>query len=218
MRTDGRAEFPRPRERSESARLAPLLFSSRCHEEGGDRSDARDGRSVRLRSATIRATEEPPLPPRKYRYFLGGLRDQTCNLYIALYLPTYLPTRRAYSAKVYSLFYDTRGTREKKGEGTRKLQGDRAREAAATSFHYRARSLFFTRINCVLFILPFSLSSSFSSFLYRRERNEIRREPRKTIAYANYDRGSSACRTLCFLIHIFGGYRFRLPFGYLTAN
>lgn len=197
----GRAEFPRFREKR-GLSVSPLALS-RGRRRSAEEIDRPVGR------AKIGDHEERS--PREYRYFLGGPRDQTCNLYIA----PYLPTRRADSAKVYGLFYDSREREEHEEDARRRrsasegLRGSGAREATKS----------------LLSLPPFlSLSQprvSPSSLPARVPVTEERRtgrrgeEARGTIAYANYDRGSGSAECYIASSYIF----LAVPaFGYLDND
>lgn len=208
-------EFPRSRE---SAEPASLLFS-RCHEKGEDRPpDGRQADQAKIDDHERERRVPPPSPaPREYRYFLGGLQDQTCNLYIAPYLPTYLPVAR--TSRKRTDFFTAREGEECREEG--RSEGQRSTRATrGPSKGNRGRffpplyplSLSFSLVNCVSHSPFFVVSLPF----YTSQRRETGpAETRGTIAYANYEYGSTACRMYIrrFLIHIFGrtyGYRIRL--------
>lgn len=117
--------------------------------------------------------------PREYRYFLGGPRDQTCNLYIAPYLP--IPVAR--TPRKYTTFFttrekekNTRGGRAetKKRARARVLRGGRARGKPRSLASFLHRRPFRSLSQPCASRLSFSL---IPSSLYNRE--EKNRSPRR---------------------------------------
>lgn len=175
MRMDGRAEFPRPREKREhgwgsSSRLFSLS-------RGRRRSDGRAGRQVsQAKIGNYEQQKSPRFPVNTVTS--SGASGTRRVIYISpcTYLPTY--PSRVLCESIQPFLRHWRNAREgRRGdEEAQRLQGGRTREAAATSFHYHARSLFFNRINCVVHSSFFTIFSFFFVSLSRRED----RDPQRT--------------------------------------
>jgi len=133
--TDGRNFLDRERSERERERERPApllsspLFSSRCHENGEERSGGTDGRGRRIgdheqgeeRKEEIERERERESPLASTVISSGAPRDQTCNLYIAPYLPTYLPVAR--TPRKYTAFFTTREREDREVEGPRGARG-----------------------------------------------------------------------------------------------
>jgi len=134
--TDGRNFLDRERSEREREResgrllFSPLLSSllavtrmerrdraGRTAEAGGSVTTSRERRG----EEEIERERERESPLASTVISSGAPRDQTCNLYIAPYLPTYLPVAR--TPRKYTAFFTTREREDREVEGPRGARG-----------------------------------------------------------------------------------------------
>lgn len=168
--TDGRSFLDRERSGNVAGSSSRLFSLSR----GRRRSDGRAGRQVsQAKIGNYEQQKSPRFPVNTVTS--SGASGTRRVIYISpcTYLPTY--PSRVLRESIQPFLRHWRNAREGRGdEEARRIQGGRTREAAATSFHYRARSLFFTRINCVVH------SSFFTIFFFVSLSRREARDPQRT--------------------------------------
>lgn len=150
MEIHWRAGFSQQKERERENSLS-LSFSL-----SWERRRKRRRRRERERASYYRSKDRRSRwGTREYRYFLEGPQDQTCNLYIAPYLPVAGRTLRK-----YTIFFTT-SKREEYADGDGKKLRIRATQRKAT-----VASSFLIGISVPLFFYLHKLYFPFSLFLF----------------------------------------------------